>query len=517
MKLGKFTLILAAIWGASAFSTFGQGVGINTTGAPANPNSMLDVVATGKGMLIPRMAWANKPAGLTASDAGMIIYSTDGDGTNGPGFYFFNGTIWPNLMASTASASGTYIENQSSTVQTGRFRIDGNGIFDGGNVGVGTITPGSKIDVYQALSGSSNAIIKAMNSTQNSTFNTSSGSISSYSGYFSNSSSRSAGGNDLVNVALYSSAINGQLNYAAIFDQGNVGIGSLSPSEKLDVNGNVKISGLSTSVAYSSISLPKLLVASSTGKIHSTLGGPNEVLKMDGTGTQIEWGNLSVTSINIPASTGDMLYYNGTNWVVLNVPNTTAGGTGVYYALTLPNAGTGTPSWQATTAFTVNGDNMGNCIASSNIDLNTHNLIGTGNININGKIISNGIQELSDFRFKKNIKPLTNVLSKVLSLQGVSYDWKTEEFPEKSFSDKTEFGFIAQELEKYFPNVVLTDENGYKSVQYSHMVPVLLEAIKEQQRLIDQLQGTVSNLSNVLYGSEKSNSIENASVELNKK
>jgi hypothetical protein len=160
---------------------------------------------------------------------------------------------------------------------------------------------------------------------------------------------------------------------------------------------------------------------------------------------------------------------------------------------------------------------MGNCIASANINLNTFNLTGTGNININGKILSNGIQELSDFRFKKNIRPLTNVLSKVLSVQGVSYDWKTEEFPQKSFSDKTEFGFIAQELEKYFPNVVLTDENGYKSVQYSHMVPVLLEAIKEQQRLIDQLQGAVSNLSKVLYGTENSNSIENASVELIKK
>jgi hypothetical protein len=429
MKLGKITLIIAAFWGASAFSIFGQGVGINTTGAPANPNSMLDVAASGKGMLIPRMTWSNKPAGLTASDAGMIFFSTDGDGTYGPGFYFFNGTIWTNLMASTASASGSYIQNQSTIAQSGRFRIDGNGIFDGGNVG----------------------------------------------------------------------------------------IGSVSPSDRLDVNGDVKISGLINPVSISSITSPRLLITSSTGQIRSTLGGPNEVLKMNSSATNIEWGSLSATSLSIPASTGDMLYYNGTNWVVLNVPNTSAGGSGVYYALTLPNAGSGNPSWQATTAFTVNGDNMGNCIASANINLNTFNLTGTGNININGKILSNGIQELSDFRFKKNIRPLTNVLSKVLSVQGVSYDWKTEEFPQKSFSDKTEFGFIAQELEKYFPNVVLTDENGYKSVQYSHMVPVLLEAIKEQQRLIDQLQGAVSNLSKVLYGTENSNSIENASVELIKK
>lgn len=111
-----------------------------------------------------------------------------------------------------------------------------------------------------------------------------------------------------------------------------------------------------------------------------------------------------------------------------------------------------------------------------------------GNMTISGKFNSNGIEELSDARYKKNIQPLESVLEKVLQVEGVTYNWRVEEFPERSFGTQTEIGFIAQELEKQFPELVSNSSNGYKSVQYSHMVPVLLEAIKEQQEKISILE-----------------------------
>jgi len=119
---------------------------------------------------------------------------------------------------------------------------------------------------------------------------------------------------------------------------------------------------------------------------------------------------------------------------------------------------------------------------------------GNGNTTITGKFNSNGIEETSDIRFKTNITKLSNSLEKLLQIRGVSYNWRVDEFPERAFNERTEIGVIAQEVEKVFPELVSTDANGYKSVQYSHMVPVLLEAIKEQQQMIQLLTSTVEGL-----------------------
>ncbi|SFE77662.1 tail fiber domain-containing protein, partial [Thermoflexibacter ruber] len=96
----------------------------------------------------------------------------------------------------------------------------------------------------------------------------------------------------------------------------------------------------------------------------------------------------------------------------------------------------------------------------------------------------------SDARYKKNIKPIENALEKVNQVDGVTYHWKEE------FSDnKTlQLGVIAQELEKVFPNLVHTNDKGYKSVNYIGLIPVLLEAIKEQQKQIEALSNKVNTL-----------------------
>jgi hypothetical protein len=81
-------------------------------------------------------------------------------------------------------------------------------------------------------------------------------------------------------------------------------------------------------------------------------------------------------------------------------------------------------------------------------------------------------------------------LQKVLALRGVNFDWKTNEFPTRSFSENRSLGFIAQEVEKVLPEVVQTEKNaeGYKSVQYDKIVALLVEAIKDQQKQIDSLK-----------------------------
>jgi hypothetical protein len=120
---------------------------------------------------------------------------------------------------------------------------------------------------------------------------------------------------------------------------------------------------------------------------------------------------------------------------------------------------------------------------------------GSGNIGATGVINSTGYKETSDVRWKKNISSIANPLEKVMALKGVNYYFKTkaELLAEKqdttyNFTDKKQIGFIAQEVEKVLPEVVSTDPVGYKTVEYSKVVALLVEAMKEQQEEIEALK-----------------------------
>ncbi|MEP6676480.1 MAG: tail fiber domain-containing protein [Ferruginibacter sp.] len=93
------------------------------------------------------------------------------------------------------------------------------------------------------------------------------------------------------------------------------------------------------------------------------------------------------------------------------------------------------------------------------------------------------VTDYSDRILKKNIQPLQNSLQKLIKLGGYTYNWI-----DTTRSDKEQIGLIAQEVEKQFPQLVLTDHKGIKSVAYAHLVPVVIEAMKEQQVTIVAMQ-----------------------------
>lgn len=105
-----------------------------------------------------------------------------------------------------------------------------------------------------------------------------------------------------------------------------------------------------------------------------------------------------------------------------------------------------------------------------------------------------GVWTPSDIKYKKDIKQIDSALDKVNNLTGVSYLYKTDEYKDKNFPEGTQLGVIAQELEKVIPEAVMEDEEGSKAVNYSEIIPVLIEAIKAQQKEIDDLQSTVTQL-----------------------
>lgn len=103
----------------------------------------------------------------------------------------------------------------------------------------------------------------------------------------------------------------------------------------------------------------------------------------------------------------------------------------------------------------------------------------TGIINSSSTITAANYSCSSDERYKKNINPLEGALQKIKALNGVSYNWKKEEFKNKGFNDKTDIGFLAQNVETVLPELVYTDKKGYKSVNYQKVTAVLVEAVKE--------------------------------------
>ena len=97
----------------------------------------------------------------------------------------------------------------------------------------------------------------------------------------------------------------------------------------------------------------------------------------------------------------------------------------------------------------------------------------------------------SDNRLKENVKPIKNALCKLVEISGNTFDWKplTEEEEKTIHGNKgRDVGVIAQEIEAILPEAVTTRDSGYKAVNYEKIIPLLIEAIKDQQSQIDELK-----------------------------
>jgi N-acetylneuraminic acid mutarotase len=108
----------------------------------------------------------------------------------------------------------------------------------------------------------------------------------------------------------------------------------------------------------------------------------------------------------------------------------------------------------------------------------------TGNATLQGVLTQN-----SDARLKKDIQPLQSALENIETISGYQYHWK-----EEGRDSAQQIGLLAQEVQKMYPQLVKEDSNGTLSVNYSGMVPVLLEAIKEQQKQIDEMKKAIQLL-----------------------
>jgi hypothetical protein len=115
-----------------------------------------------------------------------------------------------------------------------------------------------------------------------------------------------------------------------------------------------------------------------------------------------------------------------------------------------------------------------------------------------GNIEAFNVTETSDARYKTGIHSIQEALEMILSMEGVRYRWNREDYPEKNFDQKVHLGFVAQELEEVVPELVVTGGDGYKSVNYQKVSTILVEAMKQQQQMLEEKDQQIRELENRL-------------------
>jgi hypothetical protein len=276
---------------------------------------------------------------------------------------------------------------------------------------------------------------------------------------------------------------------------GKLGVGTSSPNKNLDVDGDVKISGQVEARKFigeveGTWNTNGSNILYTNGNVGIGTSYPARTLEVNGTvkASQFEGGGIYWKKI--PDSSNQGIYFDNGNvkrvGIGTNFPKERLH---VFGDIRL---GQGTPS-----EGTINRMIHVRDYNTVHIGRNRSNLDGRfmltvgGDINVEGDYYRNGSsiikgrdEDSSDRRLKKNIKPIADVLPKLQQIDGVYFDWKQ---PKHDSQKRRQIGVIAQAVEAQFPELVTTGGDGYKSVAYSNIVAVLIQAVKELKRDNDLL------------------------------
>ena len=210
---------------------------------------------------------------------------------------------------------------------------------------------------------------------------------------------------------------------------GNVGIGTASPTQQLDVRGHITVGGTARNAFI----------------VEVTSSGGSPVYSFDGD-TDTGLGSAAANNLSLTTAGSERVRIDGN------------GNVGI---------GTSTPN-QILQVYR----------GSDGVVARFEDTDGTCDVNPTATALVCS----SDRRMKKNITPLGTTLHALMQLEPVRFSWNREEglVP-------THIGLIAQEVEPYFPELV-HEEGEHKSLSYSGFVPILIQAIQEQEERIQALE-----------------------------
>lgn len=425
-------------------------VGIGTT----NPDvsSILDITATDKGVLVPRVSLNNVSNtmidGTNIAAEGLLIYNTNltTTGGSGIGFYYFDGTMWVPLQSSSVTIS---TENGISNI--------GNTVRLGGALNQNTTINQGLFDLTYNLSNTGDFNIQDNGTTH---FQVRDNGNSYFGGEIVVAEDNVTGTRvaRLFNIAGQDGALylyrNNTLQHRI-----DAGFSTLFNSQGLDID---------------------FIVESDTNP----------------------------TAFGIDAS-NDIMYAGNSLSSLTNNGNTINGNTIDYVAsFYTRNASNGTAIQLGSTEYIMDSGNLQMSVYGSWLPYYPMGspafTLGNAAQRWSSVWAINGTIQTSDERLKTNIKPLPYGLAEILQLQPISYHWK------QGFNEGPKLGFSAQELQKIIPEVVVSHsydlqaedgtptlkENKNLGVYYSDIIPVLTNAIQEQQTLIIALEQRINSLEN---------------------
>jgi len=465
--------IVAGAFNQNDFVISGSRVGIGT----ASPSQKLEVI--GADVSGPSITWkqTNRRSGYLYSDsAGVGIYDT------------------------ALNNAGIYLANNSRM----DFRVNGSErmrITSTGNVGIGTTSPSEKFVVNGPILWQGALVASQTNS-----------------GVLDRS------GNDLRIRAYGATAGSGNLVFRTgggddetdseamrITGEGDVGIGTASPSVKLQVvdsnditlevtrntnnNSGIKFSnaGSNSSRLYGGSDSYALRYFYNTSEYVTIATNGNVGIGTTSPSTLLHLGKES-DGVNIitmgAASTGGP---HGIDFIGNDATETRK--YSIYYR-TSP-AAISFENDSSVTRFEI--DQAGDTQISGSLSVGNISPSTTlGRIDASNDVVA---YSTSDFQLKENITPITNALDKIAQIEGVEFDWKEISDEERKYvhgNHGHDIGVIAQEIEKILPEAVQTRENGYKAVDYKKIIPLLIEAIKELNHKVDSQEERLSRLEKLL-------------------